>query len=599
MSFETVPPAVHDNSTLSSYTSVHVELTCVDLEIDWAAKKLCGSVTHHLTSELPAVVLDSSYLQVDKVEWSGRALEFEVGARDGFRGSPLTVRGVPVDAAGELTVFYSTTSECTGLQWLDKEQTSSKTAPFLFSQCEAIHARSILPCFDTPSVKVPYRFAIRSEHPVLVSGTPVSEGTFEQRVPIPSYLFAICAGNLKSKLVGPRSRVWAEPDIVDACQYEFEADTEKQLAAAESLLFPYEWGTYDVVVLPPSFPFGGMENPNITFATPTLISGDRTLVNVIAHELAHSWSGNLVTNATWAHFWLNEGWTVYLERRILGKLHGEPFRHFAATEGWQDLQRAVAGLPPAYTRLVLDVGPDVDPDDTFSTVPYEKGSTFLWHLEELVGRAAFDRFAKLWFETYKYKSVDSFEFKQLFSQTFGDAAAKVDWDTWFYGEGLPPKPHFNDELLRACEDLAARWTSPSTVHHAQWREWASKENIAQWQPLQVIVFLNLVLEKLPRVEQDANVGAAAADLGAIYEIAGSQNSEVLFRWLQLAVRARVAGAAEEVAAWLGSVGRMKFVRPLYKLLSATDRELAVRTFKKNRLFYHAICRQLVEKDLGL
>lgn len=599
MSFITVPSAVTDNSTLSSYKSVDLEHTTLDLSINWDDKILAGSVTHVLKSELKSVVLDTSFLKIDKVEWQNKVVKHDVADRDSFRGSALTVRDIEVGVVGELKIYFSTTKDCTGLQWLSPEQTIGKKAPFLFSQCEPTHARSIFPCFDTPSIKVPYKFDIDSKYPVLVSGTRTVGSKFEQKVPIPSYLFAIASGNLKSKVIGLRSHVWAEPEIVDSCQWEFEADTELQLEAAEKLLFKYEWGSYDVLVLPPSFPFGGMENPNITFATPTIVSGDRTLVNVIAHELAHSWSGNLVTNSTWGHFWLNEGWTVYIERRILGQLHGEPYRHFAAIEGWQDLENAINVMPAEYTKLVMDVASDVDPDDTFSTVPYEKGSTFLWYLENLVGRSVFDDFMKKYFQAFKYKSLDSFKFKEFFIATVGDASASVDWDAWFYNPGLPPKPQFNDELLRVCAALSDKWTSPANVKNSEWKKWASKTDISGWRPLQVIVFLNLVTDKLGAIKTDANCASAIADLGAIYEIGQSRNAEIKFRWLQLAVKAGVQGTKEALAQWIAEVGRMKFVRPGYRLLNEVDRELAVSTFEKNKTFYHAICRAMVEKDLGL
>ena len=232
MSFITVPSAVTDNSTLSSYKSVDLEHTTLDLSINWDDKILAGSVTHVLKSELKSVVLDTSFLKIDKVEWQNKVVKHDVADRDSFRGSALTVRDIEVGVVGELKIYFSTTKDCTGLQWLSPEQTIGKKAPFLFSQCEPTHARSIFPCFDTPSIKVPYKFDIDSKYPVLVSGTRTVGSKFEQKVPIPSYLFAIASGNLKSKVIGLPSHVWAEPEIVDSCQWEFEADTELQLEAA-------------------------------------------------------------------------------------------------------------------------------------------------------------------------------------------------------------------------------------------------------------------------------------------------------------------------------------------------------------------------------
>ena len=276
------------------------------------------------------------------------------------------------------------------------------------SQCEAIHARSLFPCQDTPDVKSTYDFLIRSPLPVLASGMPKGTsdfipgkdgrtGTllyrFHQPIPIPSYLVALASGDLASASIGPRSVVWTGPDELTKTKWEFEADTEKFIEAAEKIVFPYAWTTYNVLVLPPSFPFGGMENPQYTFATPTLISGDRANVDVIAHELAHSWSGNLVSNASFEHFWLNEGWTTYLERRIQAAIHGEPHRHFSAIIGWKALQDSIKqfGEDHEFTKLIVDLK-GKDPDDAFSSIPYEKGFVFLYSLEKKLGMEKWDQF---------------------------------------------------------------------------------------------------------------------------------------------------------------------------------------------------------------
>lgn len=331
--FDSKRPATspeRDPSTLSNYYAFEVNLTDIEYRVDWDTKKLIGKVLYDLTVKDPSstskIVLDTSFLDVFKATIDGVDTSFTLAEkRLEPLGTKLEIPLATTKKAIKLGFDFSTTEKVTAVQWLEPEQTAGKTAPYLFSQCEAIHARSMYPCFDTPSIKSPFNITVYSRYPAVSSGNVVSKPTtagseaepyvFKQALPIPSYLFALASGDIDNAPIGPRSLIYTEPSFLPACKYEFEADTEKFIEVAENIVFPYEWKTYNVLILPPSFPYGGMENPNITFATPTLISGDRQNVDVIAHELAHSWSGNLVTNCSWEHFWLNEGWTMYLERR--------------------------------------------------------------------------------------------------------------------------------------------------------------------------------------------------------------------------------------------------------------------------------------------
>jgi leukotriene-A4 hydrolase len=349
-----------DPNTLSNYNNWKTKHTIASFAIDFAKQRLTGNVQLHLESltdkESDEIILDTSFLDVQDISINGTKSKNWV-VRDRFEpyGSPLSIK-VPGGAAKgsivALTITLSTTDKCTALQWMTPSQTSNKKFPYMFSQCQAIHNRSIFPCQDTPDVKSTYEFRIRSPLPVVASGLSMGASLFEhgkdgepgtllyafrQDLPMPSYLFALASGDIATASIGPRSLVSTGPEELMDAKWELEADTERFIEVAEKLVMPYQWTQYNVLVLPPSFPYGGMENPVFTFATPTIISGDRENVDVIAHELSHSWSGNLVSNASWEHFWLNEGWTTYLERRLQAAVHGEPHRDFSAIIGWKAL----------------------------------------------------------------------------------------------------------------------------------------------------------------------------------------------------------------------------------------------------------------------
>lgn len=404
------------------------------------------------------------------------------------------------------------------------------------------------------------------------------------------YLFAIASGDLASASIGPRSTVWTGPEELLDCQRELEGEIEPFMNAIEGIVSPaYQWTQYNVLVLPPSFPYGGMENPVWTFATPSIISGDKQNIDVVAHELSHSWSGNLVSAASWEHFWLNEGWTIYFERRILAALHGEPHRHFSAIIGWKALEESIKnyGEDHEYTKLVVDLKGQ-DPDDAFSSVPYEKGFHALYAFELLLGKKEWDSFIPHYFETFKFKSVDSYEFKACMLDFFAkdkEASKKLDefdWDKLFYAPGFPPKPEFDDTLVKVCYELADKWQgylSSSTDFKP------NASDIDGWVSNQSVVFLERLQSFADKFSPET-----VHLLGETYGYKDTQNIEVLSRYLNIGLMAKVKETYQPSADLLGRIGRMKFVRPMFKLLNAADRELAVKTFEKNRDFYHPICR---------
>ncbi|ODQ67989.1 leukotriene A-4 hydrol [Nadsonia fulvescens var. elongata DSM 6958] len=607
-----------DPSTLSNYREFQLSHTTLNLKVSWSQKILDGKVDFIIrardASQTSQLILDTSYLKIKSIKIDDRPVaNYTLSERDTVFGSKLSIPYPATTKESQVSIEYATTKACTALQWLEPAQTEGKQAPYLFSQCQAIHARSLFPCFDTPSVKSPYKFIVDSEHASVASGNPIepiegqslTETVTVQEIPIPSYLVAIASGDLAKAPIGPRSHVYSEPPSLNACQHEFCADTEGFIQAAEKIVFPYDWKTYNVLVLPPSFPYGGMENPNITFATPTLISGDRQNVAVIAHELAHSWSGNLVTNCSWEHFWLNEGWCVYLERRIIGAVHGELHRHLGAIIGWHDLEESIKSMPPtsrdAYSRLIVDLKDSSDPDDAFSTVPYEKGFNLLFYLENLLGgKPVFDPFIPYYFSKYRTKSLDSYEFKATLYEYFANVEGgenfvakldSVDWDTWFYTPGMPPiTPNFDSTLADNCFALADRWNAVDSTK-TDISEFVSAD-IEGWTSTQIGIFLD-------KLSASSMSSATVLAMNDIYHITKSAtNAEVISRWYRLAVEARVESQYELLAEFLSTVGRMKFVRPGYRLLKDVDAKLAKNTFEKNRDFYHPICRAMVEKDLA-
>ncbi len=433
MEVKTTGNYAKDVHSFSNPQDVRVKHIDLDWKVLFDKKILQGTATLSVertsTDKTAPVILDTRDLNIEKTETSadGKSFKpavFKIGDTDKFLGAPLTIQ-LPANAKF-VRIFYSTSPTASGLQWLAPEQTAGKKTSYMFSQAQAIHARSFIPLQDSPGVRVTYSAKIHTPKGLLAvmsaegnsqnNDARGGEYSFRMVHPIPSYLIAIAVGDLKFQSLGNRTGVYSEPSMLEKSAYEL-ADTEKMVEAAEKLYGQYRWGRYDLLVLPPSFPFGGMENPMLTFATPTILAGDRSLVSLVAHELAHSWSGNLVTNATWSDFWLNEGTTTYIERRIIEELYGKPRREMETMLGRKVLDGELAEFDERDEILHVDLN-GRDPDDGFTEVPYEKGSLYLRHLEEAVGREKFDKFLRGYFDSARFSKHHDRNFCQLSAKKF-------------------------------------------------------------------------------------------------------------------------------------------------------------------------------------
>uniref|UniRef100_A0A673WH08 Leukotriene A(4) hydrolase n=1 Tax=Salmo trutta TaxID=8032 RepID=A0A673WH08_SALTR len=590
-------------SSFSKCVTKHLNLTFhVDFDSHVLKAKVALTV-EVLVDNFTSLTLDTKDLKVSKVTANGQAAKFTLGAKHSFMGTPLEIT-LPFDLSrGQhviVEVTYETAPSASALQWLTPEQTAGKKHPYLFSQCQATHCRSMVPCQDTPAMKHTYYAQVSVPKELVAVMSALRDGEepdpqdssriiyrFRQPVPMPCYLIAIVVGALESREIGPRSRVWSEKEFVDKAAYEF-SETETMLKTAEGLAGPYVWGQYDILVLPPSFPYGGMENPCLTFATPTLLAGDRSLSSVIAHEISHSWTGNLVTNKTWEHFWLNEGHTVYLERMIGRSMESEQFRQFKAMGGWKDLQESVNtfGANNPLTNLVPNLN-EVDLDEAFSSVPYEKGFSLLYHLEELMGGPeVFMGFVKSYIQLFSYSSITTEEWKHYLFTYFKNKVGilnKVDWNAWMYTPGMPPvKPQYDSTMADACIALCKRWVKTKEGDLGNF----SEVDVKTLSTHQLIEFLSLLLQEEP---------LPLSHVKRMQEVSCSGVPS----WLRLCVKSKWEDAVPMALKMATEQGRMKFTRPLFKEVYNFDKyhEEAVRVFIVHRAAMHPVTANLVAKDL--
>ncbi|MFN0159168.1 MAG: M1 family metallopeptidase [Bacteroidota bacterium] len=589
-------PMQRDPHSFAHHDEVVVKHLDLQLSVDFERKVLDGEATLTIENLTGAdtLFLDTRDLTIHGVALDGTTgTTFTLGEAQPHLGRPLviTIR----QETKNVTIKYTTSPDAAAVQWLSPAQTAGGKLPFLFTQSQAILARTWVPCQDNPAVRMTYnaRITVPSGMLALMSAENSPEKhpdgiyTFNMPHPIPSYLLALAVGDIAFKATSDRAGVYAEPSVVEHAAWEF-ADTEKMIQAAEKLYGPYRWGRFDILVLPPSFPFGGMENPRLTFATPTILAGDRSLVAVVAHELAHSWSGNLVTNASWGDFWLNEGFTVYFENRIMAAVYGKDYADMQALLGYQDLLNTLDdfGRDSADTKLHLDLS-GRDPDDGVNDIAYEKGNLFLRTIEEAVGRERWDAFLRSYFEANAFKSMTTERFiKNLREQLIkGDRELeqKIGIDVWVYMTGLPENcPKVQSDAFVWVESQVEAWKNGTSPVALQTDKWTTQE----WQHF---------LRKLPRPMTTAQM----AELDKAFKFTSSGNSEVLHEWFLQTIANKYTLAYPALEKFLLSMGRRKFLKPLYTDLAKTPDGLAMakRIYAKARAGYHTVSVRTIDDIL--
>jgi leukotriene-A4 hydrolase len=581
--------ARHDPHSYADDAQARVSRFSLEARVDFEAQVLDCRVLLSLSAPRAGPLdLDTRGLTIARVTTpEGHEVPFVLHPEEPILGARLSLT-LP-EGCTAVRVEYRTSPQATALQWLPAAQTSSGRLPFLFTQCQALHARSVVPLQDSPRHRVTYRAALtvpRALEVVMAAARVGREeqgelavARFDMPQAIPPYLFAFAVGELQARDLSGRTRVWAEPAQVEAAAAEF-AKVEQLMVAAEGLFGPYDWERFDLLVMPPSFPYGGMENPRLTFLTPTLIAGDGSLVDVVAHELAHSWTGNLVTNANAEHFWLNEGFTVYAERRIMEAVRGAEVMALSAALGRRALDEAVRQLAdrPGLSRLRTHLA-GVDPDEVSSVVPYEKGFLFLVALERAVGRQRFDAMLASYLGAHRFGAVTTEDFMVVVRREFPGLLERVGAPAWLDEDGVPANaPVFRSARLAALEALGARPPGEELARTFSPTEWV------------------LWLDRLPRPLGPEVMRALDARFG----FTRASNMEVAVAWLKVVAASGYRPAFERLEGVLRGVGRMKYLRPLYRALGARPetRAQAQEWFEGFKGRYHPIARHVVEVELG-
>jgi aminopeptidase N len=587
----------HDPHSHADLTQARIRHLDLQIEVDFAVRRLRIVAEYSLDRPVSGPLdLDSRDVDITSVEAGGRRIGFELGEPDAVMGQ--RVRLLDLGGADRFTLAVTTSPHASALQWLEPRHTTSGRHPFVYSQCEPLHARSLFPCQDTPSVR--FAYAARLIIPDGLTAVMAAAGTgrearagkqvfrFEMPQAIPSYLFALAVGDLAFRRLGPRTGVYAEPPLLEAAAWEF-AENEARLTAAEALFGPYAWDRYDLLVMPPSFPINGMENPRLTFVTPLAILGDRSRVALIAHELAHAWTGNLVTNATWDDFWLNEGWTTYADHRITEALEGPDVDGLLQAVLLDTLREDIRAFGPDSPHTCLKTAlSGIDPDAVFSRVPYMKGQLFLLSLERAVGRPRFDAFVLEYIQRFRFQSLTTEDFLAFLHAALPEAAEAVDVQAWVYKPGLPEslpamRSILYDEVVRRRRDFDAG-KSPSA------------DEAAAWHPYQRILFLRL----LPLTISIDD----CAKLEASFGLRETRRTIELYEFLRLATRSGYAQAWPMIEAFTERVGNEYQLKRLFRVLAETEWScpLARPLFERVRHRHHPITEGMVDqllRELGV
>lgn len=593
------PPAIELNKRMSTYsnfdsvTTTHLQW---DAQVDFETKKISATAIWRFKNKTKSkfIRFDSYDLSIKSVKVNTRKADFFLSEFNIEYGSGLVI---PIEENDSVvSIEYTTGTKAKALQWLAPSQTAGKKKPFLFTQCESIQARSLLPCQDVPAIRITYDATVQVPQGMLAlmsAKNPQQKNnsgrySFQMEIPIPSYLIALAVGDIEYKAIDSRSGVYSEPIMLEKSASEL-SDIPRMMLAAEAICGPYRWGNYDVLIAPPSFPIGGMENPRLTFSTPTIIAGDKSLVSLIAHEMAHSWSGNLVTNATWDDIWLNEGFTTYFERRIMESISGKSYTDMLWEQGYQDMESdyAALGANNPDTRLRLDLN-NRNPENAFSNIPYEKGAIFLKVLEEQIGRKKFDAYLNEYLSKYAFTPITTQACLDFMEEQLADGDTAIfnnlHIKEWVFGTALPNSfVHQNPARFEVVDNVRAEFEKGVAINSIQAKAWTTHE----W--LQFLRKLNRPqpIAKLEKLDGDFNLTETG-------------NSEIAAEWFKLSIASGYATAYPAIERFLGSVGRKKFLEPIYReLLKSPDgKARAQKIFDQSQANYHPLTaikiRQILE-----